>query len=173
MLINAYNAFTLRLMLDHYPLKSIRDIPKAKRWAARRWRVAGNTWSLNDIEHEQVRAKFAEPRIHFALVCASVGCPPLRNEAFTAEKLDAQLQDQTRYVHTHARWFRFDEARNTLHLTRLYDWYGGDFEQAAGSVTAFVSRHAPSVMSAVGAGKKLKIKWLKYDWSINERSEAP
>lgn len=96
LLTNAYNAFTLRLILDHHPVKSIKDIPAAQRWDAVRWTVGGQTWSLNQIEHEQIRPHFAEPRIHFALVCAAVGCPPLRNEAYRADDLDAQLDAQTR-----------------------------------------------------------------------------
>jgi uncharacterized membrane protein YdjX (TVP38/TMEM64 family) len=76
-LINAYNAFTLRLILDRYPVSSIKDIPSADRWDAVRWVLAGQTVSLNQVEHERIRQHFAEPRIHFALVCAAVGCPPL------------------------------------------------------------------------------------------------
>ncbi len=91
LLINAYNAFTLRLILDHYPVGSIKDIPSAKRWDAQRWRLGTMTLSLHQIEHEQIRPKFAEPRIHFALVCAAIGCPKLRNEAYRAGRIDEQL----------------------------------------------------------------------------------
>jgi hypothetical protein len=100
LLINAYNAFTLRLILDHYPVASIQDIPAPERWDAVRWRVGPHTWSLNQIEHEEIRPKFVEPRIHFALVCAAVGCPPLRAEAYP-------------------RW----RSINPVRLTP-YDWYG-------------------------------------------------
>lgn len=102
MLINAY---TIQLILDHYPLASIQDIPGDQRWDAVRWRVGPHTWSLNQIDHEQIRPKCAEPRIHFALVCAAVGCPPLRNEAYTAARLEEQLAGQSAYVHSHPRWF--------------------------------------------------------------------
>ena len=79
LLINAYNAFTLRLILDYYPVRSIKDIRASKRWDDQRWRIGEAVFSLNQIEHEQIRPKFAEPRIHFALVCAAIGCPKLRN----------------------------------------------------------------------------------------------
>jgi uncharacterized membrane protein YdjX (TVP38/TMEM64 family) len=103
LLLNAYNAFTLRLILDYYPVDSIRSIPAEKRWDAKRWQIGGYTWGLNQIEHEQIRPKFREPRVHFALVCAAIGCPPLRSEAYTADRLEEQLEDQARYVHGHKR----------------------------------------------------------------------
>ncbi len=133
LLLNAYNAFTLELILEHYPLDSIKDIPSDRRWSDERWKVGGHVWSLEQIEHEQIRPKFVEPRVHFALVCAAIGCPPLRSEAYAADRIDAQLDDQARYVHGHERWFRFDPQAGVVHLTRLYQWYGGDFEQVAGS----------------------------------------
>ena len=96
LLINAYNAFTHRLILDHRPVSSIKDIPSGKRWDDRRWRLAGEMVSLDQIEHERIRAAFREPRIHFALVCAARSCPPLRAEAYVGDRLEAQLADQTR-----------------------------------------------------------------------------
>jgi len=171
LLINAYNAFTLRLILDHAPLASIRDIPPAERWEATRWTVGGHTWSLSQIEHERIRPHFADPRIHFALVCAAVGCPPLRNEAYRAERLDAQLDDQARYVHTHDRWFEFDSPGDALQLTSLYDWYGSDFAQSAGSAVAFAARYSPSLARALDDGRRPVVRFLDYDWSLNRRRE--
>ncbi len=169
LLINAYNAFTLRLMLDHYPVASIRDIPAPERWDAVRWRVGPYTWSLNQIEHEEVRPKFAEPRIHFALVCAAIGCPPLRAEAYTADRLEAQLADQTDYVHTHPRWVQVDADARTVRLTALYDWYGSDFTQQAESVVAYAARFAPGVRRAMDEVPPPSVQWLAYDWRLNSR----
>lgn len=166
-LINAYNAFTLRLILDHYPIDSIKDIPSDLRWDAKRWAIAGQTHSLNQIEHELIRPKFAEPRVHFALVCAAVGCPPLRNEAYTGHRLEEQLADQSRYVHTHARWFRLHEDTGELELTALYDWYGGDFTQQAPSVAAFAARFSPDLMRLITAGGEHRVKFLDYSWKLN------
>ncbi len=168
LLINAYNAFTLRLILDHYLVKSIKDIPRAKRWRHTRWRIGSVTLSLDQIEHEQIRPKFAEPRIHFALVCAAIGCPKLRNEAYHAELIDEQLEDQTRYVHSHDQWFRYQPGAKEVYLTRLYDWYGADFEQVAGSVLAFVARYSAPLKAALDEGKKPRVKWLDYDWTLND-----
>jgi len=173
LLINAYNAFTLRLILDHYPVKSIKDIPAAKRWDDQRWNIADHTWSLNQLEHEQIRPKFREPRIHFALVCAAVGCPPLRSEAYVAQRLEAQLAAQTQYVHSHDRWFRFDESSGVAHLTSLYKWYRSDFEQVAGSVLKFAAAYSPPLRRAIDANRAPRIEWLEYDWSLNSKENAP
>lgn len=173
LLINAYNAFTLRLILDYYPIASIQDIPAAKRWDDARWRVGPHLWSLNQIEHEQIRPMFREPRIHFALVCAAVGCPKLRNETYRADRLDEQLEDQAQYVHGHDRWFRFSPDSGVLHLTRLYLWYGGDFRQVAGSVPNFAARYSPELKQSQDAGTAPKIEWLAYDWALNTTANKP
>jgi hypothetical protein len=172
LLINAYNAATLRLILDFHPVKSIKDIPAAKRWADRRWNVGGMTLSLNQVEHEQIRPKFKEPRIHFALVCAAVGCPKLRNEAYDAARLDAQLDDQMLYAHSHDRWLRFDADRGVVRLTKLYDWYGGDFTQSGGTIQAYAARYTPALKEALDAGRSVKTRWLDYDWALNSRANA-
>lgn len=172
LLVNAYNAFTLRLILDHWPVASIRDIPSSERWAARRWPLAGRLLSLDQIEHEEIRARFREPRVHFALVCAARGCPPLRREAYVGARLAEQLEDQARYIHAHDRWFRWDEATRTAELTELYRWYGGDFEQAAGSVLGFAARYVPGVRDALAAGPPHRLAWIPYDWSLNGKAAA-
>lgn len=175
-LINAYNAFTVRLIMDYYndgKLTSIMDIPEDKRWDHQRWTLGGQVYSLNQIEHELIRAKFKEPRIHFALVCAAYSCPKLRNEAYTGAGLEAQLADQTVYTHSHDRWLVFDTSSNTLHLTALYDWYGGDFKVVADSVLDYVAEQAPAVRAAIEAGHTPEIIWLDYDWKLNDISNKP
>jgi len=173
LLINAYNAFTLRLILDYYPLDSIKDIPAAKRWDDPRWRVGPYTWSLSQIEHQQIRPKFRQPRIHFALVCAAVGCPPLRGEAYTADRLEQQLEDQTRYIHSQKRWFYIaPDHTGVVHLTNLYNWYGGDFEQVSGSILDFVADYSPPLRRAMDQTRVLRIQWIEYDWSLNDKGEG-
>ncbi len=167
LLINAYNAFTLKLILEHYPLDSIMEIPEDQRWEAQRWNVGGRLWSLNQIEHEQIRPKFVEPRIHFAVVCAAVGCPPLRNEAYDAARLDEQLEDQTAYVHRHGTWFRYDGEANTAHLTKLYQWYADDFQQTFDGPLRFAARYSPELQADLTGGVTPQVKWLPYDWSLN------
>ena len=167
LLINAYNAFTLRLILDHYPLESIKDIPDAERWKAVRWSVMGTQVSLDSLEHEFLRARFEEPRIHFAINCASVGCPPLRAEAYTPDRLEAQLEEQTKRIHSHPTWLRYDAEANALELTKLYSWFSGDFEQSAGSVLKFVSAYVPAVADRLAAGDPPTVSYMDYDWSLN------
>ena len=172
--INAYNAFTLRLILDYFPIQSIKDIPAAKRWDDKRWQIGRLNLSLNEIEHQQIRPHFKEPRIHFALVCAAVGCPPLRNEAYVANQLESQLEDQSRYVHSHGRWLRFDpKVGDEVHLTSLYHWYGSDFEQASGSVLAFVAKYSDALKQQLENAKTPNVHWLDYDWSLNSVENRP
>jgi len=167
LLINAYNAFTLKLIVEHLPIESIMDIPASDRWDAVRWNVGGHVWSLNQIEHEQIRPKFIEPRVHFALVCAAVGCPPLRNEAYIPSRLSQQLNEQSEYVHHQATWFQFDAQSNLLHLTKLYDWYGDDFAQVAGRAATFAARYSPELQQALERGSSPTVEWLPYDWKLN------
>ena len=134
--------------------------------------MGGKTVSLNQIEHEQIRPAFKEPRIHFALVCAAVGCPPLRREAYSADRIEEQLEAQARYVHTHGRWFHLDPGGKVLRLTRLYDWYGSDFEQVSGSVLRFAARYSPALQAELEAGREPRIEFLDYDWSLNSRENA-
>jgi hypothetical protein len=177
LLINGYNAFTLRLILDYWSereLESIKDIPADKRWADARWEIGGHTWSLDQIEHKQIRPKFKEPRVHFALVCAAIGCPPLRTEAYVADRIDAQLEDQARYVHNHETWFHFEAQKNVAYLTPLYKWYRSDFVQVAGSVLKYASRYSPEIEQSLDRGRSPKIKWLEYDWGLNsKRNKRP
>ena len=128
--INAYNALTIQGILEFYPLKSIRE--KVSRfvgfniWDDYPMTVHGKAYSLNDIEHRILR-KMDEPRIHFAIVCASVGCPKLRNEAYRARDLDSQLQDNAKDFFARPRNFRIDRRRNTVYLSSILDWFGEDF----------------------------------------------
>jgi uncharacterized membrane protein YdjX (TVP38/TMEM64 family) len=170
LLINAYNAYTLRLILDHSPLRPIRDIPADERWDGRTWPIGPYRWTLNQIEHQEIRPRFVEPRIHWALVCAAVGCPPLRPEAYTADRLEAQLEAQAIIVHRSDRWFRYDRERGIVHLSALYDWYGGDFEQVAGSILAYAARYADRLRRDLEAGVKPRVEFLPYDWALNDRS---
>ncbi len=168
LLINAYNAFTLRLIADYRPLRSIRNIPNRERWKGRRWRIGDHTLSLHDIENDWLRGRFIEPRIHFAINCASIGCPPLRAGAYTGAAIDRELSSHTQAVHQDPRWARFDGA--TLWLTKVYLWYAGDYIQAADGALDFAARYMPDVASALSEGRQPKLRWLPYDWTLNALS---
>ena len=176
LLINAYNAFTIRLILDHLDedgFSSIKDIPKKLRWDHERWSIGSMRLSLNQIEHEQIRPQFAEPRIHWALVCAAYSCPKLRKEAYTAEKLEEQLADQAAYTHRGDRWMQYDPGRNVVRLTKLYDWYAKDFEQFAPDALAYVAGQVPALHAALETSQRPSIEWIDYDWRLNDIANRP
>lgn len=168
--INAYNAATLKLVLEHYPLKSIKDIPSKDRWDAERWTVAGEPLSLTDIEHKVLRKRFDEPRIHFAVNCASTSCPPLRAEAYTGGKINEQLQAAAEYFNRDFGGARWDAASKTLTLSKIYDWYEGDFKRQ-GDLVSFVAKYAKPEMAkeldALG-NKNVNVEHESYDWSLND-----
>ncbi|MEM1023404.1 MAG: DUF547 domain-containing protein [Myxococcota bacterium] len=166
-LINAYNAFTLRLILDHLPTDSIRDIPKKERWEGRQWPLGGDQVTLSQIEHARLRAEFRDPRIHFAINCASESCPPLPRRAFETNILEAQLEEAARRVHDPAsRWFSWNEKSRTVQLFRVYLWFHKDFEAEGGSVEAYAARFSPPLQAALASGS-VKVRYLDYDWSLN------
>ena len=166
-LINAYNAFTLRLILDHRPLDSIYDIPESKRWKAKRWVVGGKTVSLDSLEHEWIRPNFREPRVHWALVCAAYSCPRLLNEPYVAETLENQFEAQAAYVHQDKRFFYF--KGDVLYLTELYSWFAGDFEQVDGSALKHAARYSPRLAKLLDEGRPPKVRAIPYDWSLNAK----
>lgn len=182
-LINTYNAWTIRLILTEYPmLESIRDIGFLPGAAWRRKIVAlfGEKFSLDEVEHEMIRqwSQFQEPRIHFAVNCAAIGCPPLRREAYEGQRLQQQLENNTRL-------FLSDRDRNylegkTLYVSRIFDWYQEDFEKGWSGVESlrhFLARYAvelglsnqevADLLSGV-----IRIRYLSYDWGLNELPAA-
>lgn len=164
-LINAYNAFTIQLILDNYPLKSIRNIgilPLAP-WKKEFFKLLGDERSLGWIEHEKLRKDFDEPRIHFAIVCASIGCPPLISDAFTPEKLESQLETIKNNFLNDTSKNRYDAESNTLYLSSIFDWFKEDFTKK-GNLIDFIQ---PSIKVKIGANPK--IKYTYYDWNLNEK----
>lgn len=153
--INAYNAGTIRLILDNYPLKSIQDLDGGKTWDVKRVKLGDKTYSLNQIENDIIRPRFKEPRIHFAVNCAAKGCPPLRNEAFTADKLERQLAEQTRKFLNDSRYTKVDG--DNLSVSKIFDWYGSDFAD----VKSFVGKYRDVPEGAT-------VEYVDYDWSLNK-----
>lgn len=177
-LINAYNAWTVELILTEYPkVESIKDLGSLLQspWKKRFISLLGETRSLDDIEHGLIRAegRYQEPRIHFAVNCASVGCPALRAEAYTGERLSAQLDEA-------ARLFLSDQTRNRLEggglkLSAIFKWYRGDFERGWGgykSLEQFLSSYRQALhmteadVSRLSSGD-IEIEFLDYDWRLN------
>jgi hypothetical protein len=176
-LINAYNAFTIKLILDHYPVKSIRDIGSlfTKPWSIPFVDLLGQKRTLDDIEHGLIRAKgvFDEPRIHVALVCAAIGCPALRNEAYTAERLNAQLEDALHKFLSDRNRNRFNAEKNRFEISSIFKWYGQDFADKYGSLNTFLILYGQSFAAAgspefarINAGG-FSVDYLDYDWNLN------
>lgn len=171
-LINAYNAFTVKLILDNYPVRSIKDIGSvfSSPWKKKFFRLFGEEQNLDTIEHQFIRAQFNEPRIHFALVCASVGCPALRREAYTPEKLENQLNDAAIQFLTDRTKNQYLVEKQTLELSPIFKWYGDDFVKKFGSLEEFLADKITSNPNhqQLIRSKKVQIKFLEYDWSLNE-----
>jgi hypothetical protein len=162
--LNAYNAFTIQLIIRNYPVEGIKEIGSGIQvpfvntpWQLDFIELKGKDYNLDYIEHSVIRKLFDEPRIHAALVCAAQSCPPLRREAYTAKKLEPQLFDQSKkFVET----FRFDPDKNILYVSKILDWYGGDFKD----VKSFIRKYYPEELP-----EDFKIKYQDYDWALNSQ----
>lgn len=173
--INTYNAFCIQLVVDNYPVDSIRDLGGklfGRVWdkeyiplAAHHPDGDDDPLSLNDVEHEILRPRFADARLHAAVNCASVSCPPLRPEAFVAERLDAQLGEQMRGFLADDARNRFDRDAREANVSEIFDWFAADFERDAGSVRAYLARFAPGDGSWI---READLDYLDYDWSLND-----
>ena len=176
-LLNAYNAFTVELILTGWPgIESIKDLGSWLRspWKRRFFTLLGVERHLDEVEHGLLRGApdFDEPRIHFAVNCASIGCPALRPEAFVPSRLEAQLDDQTRRFLRDRGRNRYDARRGTLEVSPIFDWYGEDFARAAGSVEAWLGGYAaeladiPEARGRIGRGA-VSLDFTGYDWALN------
>lgn len=179
-LTNAYNAFTLQSIIDREPLDdSIRDIPGV--WKRRKFALAGSELTLDNIEHDILRKDFNEPRIHVALVCAAISCPPLRNEPYLPEQLDTQLEDQTNKFAASPHGFELDSQENRVYLSSIFKWYGQDFEPTYGvedkfngndkqrAVLNYLSSTLDSPDREFLEQEDYRVGYLDYDWSLNKQ----
>jgi hypothetical protein len=180
-LINAYNAFTIALILTKYPdLKSIKDLGSllSSPWKRKWIRLLGSSVSLDDIEHQMLRkrGRYDDPRVHFAVNCASIGCPMLREEAFVGERLNMQLAQQTQRFLSDRTRNRWNTQRGRLELSELFDWYGEDFRlghRGIESLAGFAAEHADLLADSSAdrqriRGGKTEITFLDYDWALND-----
>jgi hypothetical protein len=180
-LINAYNAFTVEKILTRYPgIKSIRDFGTVfgNPWKDKFFTLFGEPSYLDQVEHEILRKEgvYDDPRVHVAVVCASIGCPMLRNEAFTPERLEAQLEDAMRRFMSDRTRNRYNPQARRLEISKIFDWYGKDFEKGHKgftSVKATAARYAdlladaPADREAVRS-QSVEVSFLDYDWALND-----
>jgi len=170
--INAYNAVTIKGILREYPTSSIQN-HQSKTFGYKIWDdlllpVDGRTYSLNQIEHDVLR-KMGDPRIHFALVCASVGCPPLLNQAYTAEQLDSQLTDNARKFFADPQ--KFQATADSLKISKLFKWYGGDFGSDQAAQLRALAPFMPTQQSrALAASGRARLGYLPYSWNLNDQA---
>jgi hypothetical protein len=190
--LNAYNAFTLKAIIDNYPIKpfffrsrvypknSIRQIPGV--WDEIAFSVMGVDYTLEHIEHEILRKKFNEPRIHMAMVCAAMGCPPLLNEPYTGQKLDGQLDDRAHRFLANEAKLKIDRDGNRLYLSPILRWFADDFvskyepeknivghNKKTSAVLNFIAAYLEKTDRDYILEGKFKIKYMTYNWSLNEQ----
>ena len=190
--INVYNSLTLKAILDHYPIKSsflrsrfypknsIRQIPGV--WNKLKFTVHNRRMTLEHIEHKILRVQFNEPRIHMALVCAAKGCPALRREPYTGPALHEQLRDQCANFVANRDKFKVSRREGIVNISPIFKWYGkdfvttytprenpGDLDQPLSAVMNFIARHAEALFKPYLYRGKFEVKYLDYDWSLNEQ----
>lgn len=158
--LNAYNAWTIKLVLERYPVNSIKDV-SAKPWDKRFIKVGANTHTLNDIENKIIRRQFKDARIHFAVNCAAISCPKLSNKAFTALNVEKELDRLTK------EFLKTDNvklAEKSVQLSKIFEWYADDFIQESESVLKFIEQY-----SGMTFHPKVKVSYLDYNWKLNDQ----
>lgn len=199
-LVNAYNAYVLETVIDHYPIEGsgfFKKLTSPKRFGFPEnsirhidgvfdgipHRVAGTEMTLDEIRRGTLHAKYSEPRVHFAFVSAAVSCPPLREEAYRGDRLDEQFDDQGHRFLNDPRLNRFEIERRQVHLSKIFDWYGEDFEQFAtesgysrdrktNGVLNFVSRYLMDRVVEFLETGDYRVQFESYDWTLNDQAVA-
>ena len=154
--INAYNAFTIKLILKNHPVSKIIDLDGGDPWKVKWIEIGGKSYSLNNIEHDIIRPQFNEPRIHFAVNCAAQSCPPIQNRAYTSENLEDLLEKSTRSFINNSKFNKIKSSK--AQLSKIFEWYGEDF----GDLKSFINKYSNTKLDA-----STSIEYLEYDWSLN------
>lgn len=178
--INAYNAYTLKIICDNYPIESINDLHTGGQiighvlgttvWDKKLVTINGKETTLNFLEHDVIRKKFKEPRIHFALVCAAFSCPPLRNEAFEGFLINSQLKDQAIQFFNDKTKNKFEMTSKTAAISKILDWYESDFGKNDEEIIKYISQFLSDglKLSMQKNPERWQIKYLPYSWDLNE-----
>lgn len=156
--LNAYNAYTFKLILNNYPVERITDLSGGDPWKVKWIELDGKTYSLNQIEHDIIRPRFKDARIHFAVVCAAKSCPPLANEAFTSRNVNALLETRTRLFVNNANYNQ--TSGDSPKISKIFDWYGEDF----GDVKAYLNKYLTPPIA-----DDAEIGYMDYDWALNKQ----
>lgn len=179
--INVYNAYTLKIICDNYPLDSINQLHSgglvlgsifnSTVWDKKLVELKGKTTTLNYIEHKIIRPQFKEPLIHFAIVCAAKGCPPLRQEAYRGKTLEKQLADQARIFLSDKDENRFNLQEKIAYLSSIFSWFGKDFGEGKVERLKFIAQFLPEKIATElkNNPQEWNIRYTNYDWSLNEQ----
>jgi len=168
--INTYNVMAVKMVVDHYPVDSIKDAGSLFEsvWKKKVGVIGGKEVTLNDIEHEILR-KMGDPRIHVAIVCASVSCPDLRKEAYTTDQVDAQLDDQfKKFLENRGKGLQIDRGKKRVTLSKIFDWFEDDFK-LKGGVLPFLSRYAPGKDRPYLKKRDVEVFYMDYNWDLNKK----
>ena len=160
--INAYNLIMISAIVSKYPVKSPMDI--AGVFDKTKYDIAGNKLTLNDIENKMIRAKYNDARIHFVLVCGANGCPPITNFAYLPEKLDEQLDKQTKLAINNSQFIKINEKSKKVEVSQIFEWYNEDFVTKKSTLIDFLNKYLAKPID-----KNYKISYYNYDWSLNKK----
>lgn len=163
--LNAYNACVITAVLERYPnLSSVMDIEGF--FTEKRWKLAGSLRSLDDME--ALIREFGDPRVHFVLVCASVSCPPLQDEAMAPERLDSQLENATSSVVNSTKYVQIEPEAKVLRMTRILSWYRDDFIRKYGTPESFLIRYLEEPKRSQLKEGGYRFEYMEYDWALND-----
>ena len=167
--VNAYNALVIKGVVDRYPIRSVRNVKLFNGFFSRlKFHVAGQIYSPSQIEHDIIRTEFVDPRIHFVLVCASRGCPPLWNRAYSAETIEERLETATFNFIQHPERVRIDRAERRVYVSKIFKWYDDDFKEGYNGVADFLADYLPAEDTEYLESTDVKFRYLDYDWTLND-----
>ena len=170
--INAYNAFVIKGVINHYPITSVRKVKLFNGFFFRlKFQVAGKMYTLNQIEHDIIRTEFVDPRVHFVLVCASSSCPSLGNRAFSADTIEEHLETAAFSFIQDPEKVRIDRAERTVYLSKIFKWYDDDFTEGYDGVADFLADYPPPEDAEFLESTDVKLRYLDYDWTLNDQNK--
>jgi len=168
--VNAYNALVIKGVIDHYPTTSVRKVKWFGGFFYRlKFQVGGKTYTLNEIEHGIIRTEFVDPRVHFVLVCASTGCPPIENRAFFAEDIEERLETATLNFINKPENVRLDRVKRRVYPSKIFKWYANDFYEGYDGVADFLADYLPPEAADFVSAADIEFHYLDYDWTLNDQ----
>ena len=170
--INVYNAFVIKGVIDHYPITSVKKVKWFNGFFSRlKFQVAGQAYTPDQIEHGIIRREFADPRVHFALVCASSSCPPLGNRAFSAETIEERLETLTFNFIRNPEQVRIDRGKRRVYVSKIFKWYTDDFKEGYAGVADFLADYLSPEDAEFLLSTDVKFRYLNYDWTLNDQKQ--